>query len=145
MILHARPSRNSKFMTIVNLLVYTHTIQQQANVIFVDCKLQTLHLCASSGLPFIRLLLPIMETNVSANKYLNVGRPADQDDGSATARTICFPSEEACNSSPSYFDWKEVYPQLHVLIDNYDTIMEEMMDISTVSTHSHSPFALYRH
>lgn len=34
---------------------------------------------------------------------------------------------------PSYFEWTEIYPQLQVLIDNYDAILEEVTGISTVS------------
>lgn len=60
------------------------------------------------------------ESNGSVNKFINIG---------STVLDTGEPSEVPC---PSYFDWTEVYPQLQVLIDSYDTILAEMSHISTV-------------
>lgn len=43
-----------------------------------------------------------------------------------------FPAAEE-SPSPSFFEWTEVFPQLQVLIDNYDTIKEEAEAIAHVS------------
>jgi hypothetical protein len=36
-------------------------------------------------------------------------------------------------SGPSFFDWTEIYPELQLLIDEYDTILEEAKTIHNVS------------
>ena len=38
----------------------------------------------------------------------------------------------APGSGPSYHNWREVYPELQLLIDEYETILEEAKTISTV-------------
>ena len=45
---------------------------------------------------------------------------------------VVEPTEEG-PPCPSYFEWTEIYPQLQVLIDNYDAILEEVTEISAVT------------
>jgi hypothetical protein len=35
---------------------------------------------------------------------------------------------------PSYYDWRDTFPELHVLQDNFDVILEEMKKLSEVCT-----------
>lgn len=39
---------------------------------------------------------------------------------------------EAVVVTPNYFEWREVFPELKVLIDNYDIILEEANQIMEV-------------
>lgn len=36
-------------------------------------------------------------------------------------------------TTPNYFNWKEVYPELQVLLDNFQVISEEAKNIGMVN------------
>lgn len=38
--------------------------------------------------------------------------------------------EEQLQVAPRYYNWREIFPQLEILLDNYDTICKEMLDLT---------------
>jgi hypothetical protein len=72
-----------------------------------------------------------LKPNPSFEDLLEVGKPAIE----SPLRMSLTDSRGPPGSGPPYYDWRSRFPELQILLDNFDDILEEAKTIQKVPSH----------